>query len=307
MVAFIRRQFEKMLQTQDWMDPLTRRRALAKAKAMIPHVAYPPEALMDDSLAEKYDGLVITNGDFLENMRNFTVFAHDYSFKQLRQMVNKKVWRNYRGVNVDAFYIFKENSIKIPAGILQGAFFEPDQPNYMNFGGIGYIIGHEITHGFDNLGRNFDASGSVGSWWGMVTNARFQQKSKCITNQYENYVVPEVNLKLNGFNTLAENIADNGGIKVAYQAYNAWTKEFGEEKKLPSLPYTPKQLFWLSAANTWCSKYRPETLQYIVLTSPHSPPRFRVNGPFSNRPEFAEDWKCPAGSKLNPVKKCSIW
>lgn len=113
--------------------------------------------------------------------------------------------------------------------------------------------------------------------------------------------------QVNGINTQGENIADNGGIKEAYRAYNQWEIDNGPEKPLPSLPYTPKQLFWLSAANVWCGKYRPETLKLRVLTGVHSPAQFRVNGPFSNQPEFARDWQCPAGSNLNPTNRCAVW
>lgn len=115
-------------------------------------------------------------------------------------------------------------------------------------------------------------------------------------------------VQLNGINTQGENIADNGGIKQAYRAYNAWVREHGEEPRLPGLQeYTPKQLFWISAATTWCSKYRPEALKVRIITGYHSPGEFRVIGPLSNREEFSKDFKCPLGSKMNPVKKCQVW
>lgn len=308
MVHYIREEFYKILETLDWMDPLTRSRALGKAKAITPHIAYPPELLMDHKLIELYDGLVITNGELLENMRNLTIFGTDYSFKRLRDKVDKKDWRNHGAAAVvNAYYSPLENSIQFPAGILQGIFFEADRPKYMNFGGIGYVIGHEITHGFDDTGRQFDATGDLRDWWEKETKEKFLKKAQCIIDQYGNYSVPEVNLNLNGINTQGENIADNGGIKEAYLAYATWAKEKGEEQKLPALPYTPQQLFWISAANVWCSNYRPETLKLRILTGAHSPAEFRVNGPFSNRPEFARDWNCPAGSKLNPAKRCSVW
>ncbi|XP_050738565.1 neprilysin-2-like isoform X4 [Eriocheir sinensis] len=308
MVHFIRSEFRKILENLDWMDPITREKALTKARAITPHIAYPPELLDDRKLEELYDGLTISSGDLLENMRNMTIFGTDYSFKRLREKVNKKDWKNHGAAAVvNAYYSPLENSIQFPAGILQGTFFEADRPKYMNFGGIGYVIGHEITHGFDDTGRQFDANGDLRDWWEKETKKKFLKKAECIIHQYGNYSVPEVNLNVNGINTQGENIADNGGIKEAYYAYLQWTTKFGEEERLPSLPYNPKQLFWISAANVWCSKYRPETLKLRILTGAHSPARFRVNGPFSNRPEFAEDWKCPEGSKLNPLARCSVW
>ncbi|XP_042232177.1 neprilysin-2-like isoform X3 [Homarus americanus] len=308
MVRYIRAEFKKILENIDWMDEATRIRALKKAEAITPHIAYPPELLIDDKLTELYDGLEISSGELLENMRNMTIFGTDYSFKRLREKIDKKDWRNHGSAAVvNAFYSPLENSIQFPAGILQGTFFGADRPKYMNFGAIGYVIGHEITHGFDDSGRQFDAKGDLRDWWEKETKEKFLKKAKCIIEQYGNYTAPEVNLNLNGINTQGENIADNGGIKESYMAYNQWVKDNGEEKTLPSLPYSTKQLFWISAANAWCGKYRPETLKLRILTGAHSPAQFRVNGPFSNQPEFAHDWKCPAGSTLNPSNRCSVW
>ncbi|XP_053650118.2 neprilysin-2 isoform X3 [Cherax quadricarinatus] len=308
MVRYIRAEFDNIIMSLDWMDEATRVRAMEKARAITPHIAYPPELLMDDKLTGLYQGLEISNGDLLENMRNMTVFGTDYSFKRLREEVDKKDWRSHGAAAVvNAFYSPLENSIQFPAGILQGTFFEADRPKYMNFGAIGYVIGHEITHGFDDTGRQFDATGDLRDWWDEETKKKFLEKAKCIIYQYGNYSVPTVNMNLNGINTQGENIADNGGIKEAYMAYNQWAKDNGEEKTLPSLPYNTRQLFWISAANVWCGKYRPETLKLRILTGAHSPAQFRVNGPFSNRPEFARDWNCPIGSTLNPSKRCSVW
>ncbi|XP_064087548.1 neprilysin-2-like isoform X3 [Macrobrachium nipponense] len=308
MVTYIRAEFDKILHEIDWMDETTRKRALEKSTAITPHIAYPPELLEEQKLTDLYEGLQISSGDLLENMRNLTVFGTDYSFKRLREQIDKKDWKNHGAAAVvNAFYSPLENSIQFPAGILQGTFFEADRPKYMNFGAIGYVIGHEITHGFDDSGRQFDANGDLRDWWEKETKDKFIDKTKCIIYQYGNYSVPEVNMNLNGINTQGENIADNGGIKEAYYAYKQWAKDNGEEQQLPGMSYTAHQLFWLSAANVWCGKYRPETLKLRILTGAHSPAQFRVNGPFSNLPEFAVDWKCPKGSKLNPHHRCSVW
>ncbi|XP_068217910.1 neprilysin-2 isoform X3 [Palaemon carinicauda] len=308
MVTYIRAEFDHILHNIDWMDETTRQRALEKSKAITPHIAYPPELLEEQKLTDLYEGLQISSGDLLDNMRNLTVFGTDYSFKRLREEIDKKDWKNHGAAAVvNAFYSPLENSIQFPAGILQGTFFEADRPKYMNFGAIGYVIGHEITHGFDDSGRQFDANGDLRDWWEKETKDKFITKTECIIYQYGNYTVPELNMTLNGINTQGENIADNGGIKEAYYAYKQWVKDNGKELKLPSLPYSPQQLFWLSAANVWCGKYRPETLKLRILTGAHSPAQFRVNGPFSNLPEFSEDWKCNKASKLNPEKRCSVW
>lgn len=308
MVSYIRAEFDKILRTVDWMDDETRVRAINKSLAITPHIAYPEELLIEAKLTELYRGLEVTDGELLSNMRNLTIFGTNYSFRRLRERVNKNDWKNHGAAAVvNAFYSPLRNSIQFPAGILQGTFFDAVRPKYLNYGAIGFVIGHEITHGFDDMGRQFDYKGDLKEWWEPETRSKFLEKSKCIIQQYGNYTAPEVNLPLNGVNTQGENIADNGGIKEAYYAYLQWARDNGDEQSLPALGLSPKQLFWLSAANVWCGKYRPETLKLRILTGAHSPARFRVNGPLSNLPEFSKDWKCNAHTKMNPSHKCLVW
>ncbi|KAF9417630.1 hypothetical protein HW555_005337 [Spodoptera exigua] len=293
----------------DWMDEKTRQAALEKADSMASHIAYPSEMLDNDKLAKFYDGLEMSSDKLMESVLNLTLFGTEYLFGKLREPVNKTDWVTHgRPAIVNAFYSSIENSIQFPAGILQGAFFSAKRPAYMNYGAIGFVIGHEITHGFDDQGRQFDRNGNLVDWWQEMTKQKYLEKARCIIDQYSNYTVAEVGLKLNGVNTQGENIADNGGIKEAYYAYQAWTHRHGDEARLPGLEkYTPKQLFWLSAANTWCSVYRNEAIKLRITTGFHAPGRFRVVGPFSNMEEFAQDFKCPAGSPMNPINKCKVW
>uniref|UniRef100_A0A2P2HZF3 Neprilysin-like n=2 Tax=Hirondellea gigas TaxID=1518452 RepID=A0A2P2HZF3_9CRUS len=308
MVSYIRAEFDKILRTVDWMDDETRVRAINKSLAITPHIAYPEELLIESKLTELYNGLGISSGELLSNMRNLTIFGTNYSFRRLREKVNKNDWKSHGAAAVvNAFYSPLENSIQFPAGILQGTFFDADRPKYLNYGAIGFVIGHEITHGFDDMGRQFDYKGDLKEWWLPETRAKFIEKSKCIIEQYGSYIAPEVNLTLNGVNTQGENIADNGGIKEAYYAYKQWASDHGQEAVLPALNLSPKQLFWVSAANVWCGKYRPETLKLRILTGAHSPARFRVNGPLSNLPEFSKDWNCKTNTKMNPIHKCTVW
>ncbi|KAL7644945.1 UNVERIFIED_CONTAM: hypothetical protein RMT77_004762 [Armadillidium vulgare] len=308
LVTYVREEFNRILKSIDWMDEKTRKQALQKADAIRPHIAYPQELLQDEKLTEYYRNLTVDNKTLLDNMRRIGIFGTSYSFSKLREMVDKLDWKRHASVAVvNAYYSSIENSIKFPAGILQGVFFEPDRPNYMNFGGIGFVIGHEITHGFDDQGKQFDAVGNLKNWWERETEERFLAKAKCIIYQYGNYTAPENGLSLNGINTQGENIADNGGIKEAYKAYHKWAEDNGKEKRLPGLKYTTDQLFWISAGQVWCSKYRPESLKVRILTGVHSPGRFRVVGSFSNSEEFSTAWNCPVGSKMNPQKKCSVW
>lgn len=310
MVEGIRKEMYKMLSSNEWMDERTKQNALDKARSMVNHIAYPDELLEEKKLVEFYEKLEIDPKEYYMSLLNLTKFGTDYSFSKLREPVNKTDWITHsRPAVVNAFYNSLENSIQFPAGILQHNFFSNDRPRYMNYGAIGFVIGHEITHGFDDQGRQFDKNGNLVDWWeDPKTKDRYLEKAKCIIDQYGNYTAAEVGLKLNGVNTQGENIADNGGIKEAYYAYLTWAKKNAPESRLPGLQdYSPQQMFWISAANVWCSKYRPESLKLRITTGFHSPGRFRVIGPFSNQEEFARDFKCPLGSKMNPTKKCKVW
>ncbi|XP_050530348.1 neprilysin-2-like [Daktulosphaira vitifoliae] len=187
-------------------------------------------------------------------------------------------------------------------------FFSADRPNYMNYGGIGYVIGHEITHGFDHQGRLFDKKGNLREWWHPETSDKYMVRTECMIRQYSNYIADkEARLRIDGLHTIGENIADNGGVMLAYNAYGRWLAN-KTEPRLPGLyEYSGRQMFWINAANIWCSVYRPETLKHIVLTGVHPPGQYRVIGTFQNQPEFANDFKCPLGSYMNPKKKCKVW
>jgi len=278
---------------------------------MVEHIGYPPELLDMKKLTDLYNGLELDSADFFGNGLNMTVFGTNYAFSKLREKVNKTDWvRHGNPAIVNAFYSPLENSIQFPAGILQGVFFNSERPKYMNYGAIGWVIGHEITHGFDDQGKQFDKEGNLVNWWHPETASRYKNKAECIIGQYSNYKFPQLDdLHVNGINTQGENIADNGGIKEAYRAYNQWIKTNGAEQILPGLDYSPRQLFWISAANVWCSKARPQALKLSVLTGAHSPDQFRVQGAFSNMPAFARDFNCPIGSKMNPNKdeQCNVW
>ncbi|XP_059610149.1 neprilysin-2-like [Phlebotomus argentipes] len=308
MVNGIRSEFQKILTTVPWMDDKTRKAALAKAKAMTTHIGYPDEIMDNSKLEECYKDLKIDSSKFLESVLAVTVFGTDYAFNKLRQPVNKTDWLTRASpAIVNALYLALENSIQFPAGILQGQFFSADRPRYMNYGAIGFLIGHEITHGFDDQGRQFDLDGNLVDWWEPDTKKAYLEKASCIIDQYGNYTEPSTTLQLNGINTQGENIADNGGVKESYLAYQKWVEKNGPELKLPGLDYTPQQMFWISAAQTWCEVYRPEWMKIVIITNAHSPGRFRVNGPLSNLRAFAKDFNCPEGSPMNPTHKCEVW
>ncbi|XP_055853046.1 neprilysin-2 isoform X2 [Episyrphus balteatus] len=308
MVDSIRSVFSGILTQVDWMDEQTRKSALEKLNSMTTHIGYPDEITDDSKLSEYYDSLEIDSDKYFESFLRMNVFGTDKSFNKLRLPVNKTDWiRHARPAIVNAFYSSLENSIQFPAGILQGQFFHAQRPKYMNYGAIGYVIGHEITHGFDDQGRQFDVNGNLVDWWQENTKEAYLSKARCIIEQYGNYTDKSTGLSLNGINTQGENIADNGGIKESYLAYRKWAQKNGPEPKLPGLDFRPEQMFWVSAAQTWCSIQRKESLKMRITTGVHSPSEFRVLGPISNMQDFAKDFQCPEGSPMNPVKKCEVW
>ncbi|RZC41734.1 membrane metallo-endopeptidase-like 1, partial [Asbolus verrucosus] len=323
LVDNIKHQFIEILKTVDWMDDVTRQHALEKARSIHAHIAYPDELLDAEKIDEYYKN-VRWYPKYLESMQNVTLFAQQILYKKIDTPINKKDWRSHAfAVITNAFYDQNENSIgkyeyfftklpslirvEFPASLLQDVFFDNNRPQYMNYGAIGYIIGHEITHGFDDEGRQFDKDGNLVDWWQSKTKEAFDAKAQCIIDQYGNITVPGINLNLNGINTQGENIADNGGIKQAYLAYKKWVNDHAPERSLPGLPYTPEQMFWISAGNTWCDVERSEQLKMSVMDRFHAPNIYRVNVPLMNSKYFAKDFNCPKGSPMNPVHKCVVW
>ena len=226
MVTKIRDEFKIMLDDLDWMDAKTKARAQKKADLMTPNIAYAVEILNDRLLEEFYDGLVIPKTSYLNNYLQLKTWISKYYAKEFRKPIDNKSWKKHGGAAiVNAFYNSAENSINFPAGILDGVFFQKDRPLYMNYGAIGFVVGHEITHGFDDQGSQKDGEGNLVDWWEPETKERYLQKAQCIIDQYSNYTV-EVEgeiLNVNGINSQGENIADNGGVKEALLAYKRLT------------------------------------------------------------------------------------
>ncbi|XP_031344647.1 neprilysin-2-like [Photinus pyralis] len=311
MVSDIKSEFINILKQADWLDNTTKNLALEKTLAMVSHVAYPDEILLNKNLEVYYEGLNFTSENYLDMRSRLELFERECSAKSLRLPINKTDWTTHaESAVVNAFYTVKENSIQLPAGILQEAFFSIDRPQFMNYGSIGYIIGHEITHAFDNNGMNYDKDGKLSDSSSLSSAIqKFNEKGKCFISQYDNYTIPELQVNLNGLQTLGENIADNGGFRVAYLGYKRWVKRNGKDPRLPILNYTGSQMFWIAAATTLgCSKQRVEYTEYNFYTSdPHPPKKVRVNFPLANTDYFANDFNCPKGSKMNPVDKCRVW
>ena len=221
MIKYIREAFNIILNDLDWMDDETKKKALKKLKAMTQYIAYPDELLDPKELNSRYGGMKINRGLYYENALDAARFWRRLQFQELRQKIDPTHWTQHQtSAVVNAFYNPETNSMEFPAGILQGVFFNPKVPKYFNYGAIGSIIGHEITHGFDDQGRQYDYDGKLIDWWQGNTADKYNERAKCIINQYGNFTAKQINLKLNGINTQGENIADNGGIKEAYLGYS---------------------------------------------------------------------------------------
>jgi len=220
MVENVREEFKKMLDELDWMDSKTKSRAQKKADQITPHIAYAKEILDDKLINEFYQGIDLQKDSYLKNIIRLKKFISLYYVKEFRTPIDKKSWKTHGGAAiVNAFYNPAENSIQFPAGILDGVFFNADRPLYMNYGAIGFVVGHEITHGFDDQGSQKDGDGNLVDWWEPETKKKYLEKAQCIIDQYGNYTV-EVDgetLNVNGINTQGENIADNGGIKETFR------------------------------------------------------------------------------------------
>uniref|UniRef100_A0A8V0X882 Neprilysin n=1 Tax=Gallus gallus TaxID=9031 RepID=A0A8V0X882_CHICK len=308
MIADIRGVFIETLDDLTWMDAETKKKAEQKATAIKERIGYPDEIMTDDSkLNSEYQELNYKEEEYFENIIQNLVFTQKKRLKKLREKVDKEEWISGAAV-VNAFYSASRNQIVFPAGILQPPFFSASQPKSLNYGGIGMVIGHEITHGFDDNGRNFNENGDLVDWWTEESARNFKDLSQCMVYQYGNFSWDLAGgQQLSGINTLGENIADNGGVRQAYKAYENFVKKNGKEKLLPGLDMNHQQLFFLNFAQVWCGTYRPEYAVNSIKTDVHSPGKFRVIGSLQNSPEFSEAFSCTTKSYMDPAKKCRVW
>ncbi|NXO97350.1 NEP protein, partial [Certhia brachydactyla] len=308
MIADIRDVFIKTLDELPWMDAETKKRAEQKATAIRERIGYPDEIVTDDNkLNSEYQELNYKEEEYFENIIQNLVFTQKKRLKKLREKVDKEEWISGAAV-VNAFYSASRNQIVFPAGILQPPFFSASQPKSLNYGGIGMVIGHEITHGFDDNGRNFNENGDLVDWWTEESARNFKELSQCMVYQYGNFSWDLAGgQNLSGINTLGENIADNGGVRQAYKAYENFVRKHGKEKLLPGLDMNHKQLFFLNFAQVWCGTYRPEYAVNSIKTDVHSPGKFRVLGSLQNSPEFSEAFSCTTRDNMDPAKKCRVW
>ncbi len=288
--------YKERIQKLDWMSDTTKKKALEKLAAYTRKIGYP------DKL-KGYKGLDISRDSYFQNNMNAGEFFIKRSLEKASKPVDKTEW-GMTPPTVNAYNNSQFNEIVFPAGILQPPFFNAKADDAINYGGIGAVIGHEITHGFDDEGSKYDAQGNLKSWWTDADRKAFDEKTSCVVDQFGKYKVGG-DVFMNGKLTLGENIADLGGLTMSYVAFENSMKGKPKPAKIDKL--TPEQRFFLGWAQAWAEVSNPQVEAYQAQNDPHSIARFRVNGPLSNMPQFAEAFGCKTGSNMIKTDICKIW
>jgi putative endopeptidase len=298
MVHDIENAMDQDLDTLDWMSAETKVRAKAKLHAVADKIGYPDHW-------RDYSTLIVKRDDAYGNAERGVVFEN----KRQIEKIGKPVDRGEFGMSpptVNAYYNPSMNDINFPAGILQTPFYNPKATDAENYGHIGGIVGHELTHGFDDEGRQFDGNGNLSDWWTAEDAKKFEEKADCTVKEYDSFV-PVDDVHVNGKLTLGENTADNGGLRLAFIAFLADAKRKNIDLTQKQNGYTPIQQFFLGHGQNWCGSTRPEQLRLQVQTDPHSPREFRVNGVVRNIPEFGQAFGCKTGQPMMPQNSCRVW
>lgn len=306
MLNDIQSAFTDRVKQLSWMDKDTKRATLEKSKEMVSFIGF-PEWLMDTEVIEEYyANITMRNDTYLENMMSMVTQFTPIELESLRDE-SERTWKT-DPTTVNAYNYFSDNSITVPIAILTHPFYHLGL-EVLNYGAIGSILGHELTHGFDNIGRRFDKFGNYKQWWSNTTIETFENKSQCFIKQYENFTLPSIEQKVDGQRTLGENLADNGGLHHAYLAYKKVLKKIGEEPKLPGFQaFSNMQLFFIAYGSIWCESIDRESLKSQLENDEHCPSSLRVIGTLQNSHEFSEAFKCPLGSNMNPNReRCRIW
>lgn len=299
--------FRNNLEKNQWMDSSTKTAAREKLNKMGVKIGYPEEIMNMTYLEERYKYIpeLNTSSHFIEMWRYIVDNNERKQLEKLRMPYDRNSWVVGSAV-VNAFYNPSTNDMFYPSGILQGLFYQHGLPSSINYGSIGAIIGHEITHGFDDEGRQYDADGKLKQWWNNGTRSRFEKRANCFVQQYGRIRDETANMTLDGNNTLGENIADNGGLRMAFKAYTT----LRNDTRLKTLEHiSGKKLFFISRAMTRCSLRTPASLRMQIQYDPHSPAQYRINEPFKNMAAFATVFNCSVGSAMHPErnKTCTLW
>jgi len=294
MVRAIETAMGQDIENLPWMTPATKKEAMIKLHAITNKIGYPDKW-------RDYSSVEIKRDDAIGNGFRADRFEFQRQLDKIGKPVDRKEW-SMTPPTVNAYYDPQMNNINFPAGILQPPFYDNGMDDAVNFGGIGMVIGHELTHGFDDEGRQFDAEGNLKDWWTPTDAKEFQERAACIADEYSSFTVAP-GVHINGKLTLGENTADNGGARIALMAL---LNTIGADKKKID-GFTPEQRFFLSFGQVWCSNEREEALRLQVQTDPHSPPKFRVNGVVQNMPEFQKAFACQVGQPMVKNSSCRVW
>jgi putative endopeptidase len=292
-VRAISEAFRANLSELEWMDDASRRRAETKLDRLAFLIGYPPKW-------KQYD-FEITDA-YATNQLQARRWRIRDDLAQIGRPVDRDRWY-MTPPTVNAYYSGLKNQMVFPAGILQPPFYSVDAAVAVNLGAMGFVVGHELTHGFDDQGSKFDAYGNLQPWWSEDIKQAFESRTQCVKDQYASYE-PVPGIRINGQLTLGENIADLGGLKLAFSAYRALRADAVAQV---ASGFTEDQQFFLASAQIWCAKTREEEAKLRLQTDPHSPPRYRVNGPLSNLPQFAQAFSCAEGTPMHPTRTCEVW
>jgi len=299
MVDALEKSLSEDIQNLPWMSDETKKQAHEKLSAIRNKIGYPDKW-------RDYSSVAIVRGDLLGNFLR----ANEFEAKRDVNKIGKPPDRNEWGMTpptVNAYYSPPRNEIVFPAGILQPPFFDKEADDATNFGSIGVVIGHELTHGFDDQGRKYDPQGNLRDWWTAEDGKKFEERASCVANEYSGFTAID-DLKLNGRLTLGENTADNGGARIALAALHHYMADNKGGKASQTIDgFTPEQRFYLGYARIWCELRRPELSRAMVTTNPHSPGKWRVDGVVQNSTDFEHAFSCKAGDAMVSQNACRVW
>jgi endothelin-converting enzyme/putative endopeptidase len=295
MTQQIERAMEQEIKTLDWMTDETKQRATEKLHAIANKVGYPDRW-------RDYSALTVEAGDFYGNAERATVFESNRQLAKIGKPVDRGEW-GMTPPTVNAYYNPQMNDINFPAGVLQPPLYDPKSDDAPNYGNTGSTIGHELTHAFDDEGRQFDAQGNLKDWWTAADAKSFDERIQCVRDQYADYTIVD-DIKINSKLTSGEDVADLGGTLLAYLA---WKEQIANQDLQPVDGFTPDQRFFIGFAQWACENQRPENLRANAITNPHSPGKYRINGIVSDMPEFQRAFKCGETAPMVRKKACKVW
>jgi endothelin-converting enzyme/putative endopeptidase len=299
MVHDIEDAMDRNIDTLTWMSPETKVKAREKLHMVADKIAYPDHW-------RDYSKLTVVRGDALGNAMRATEFENHRQLAKIGKPVDRGEWQ-MSPPTINAYYDPSMNDINFPAGILQPPFFDPNATDAENYGHIGAVVGHELTHGFDDQGRQFDGNGNLNDWWTAEDGKKFDAMTDCEVKEYGGFTAID-DLKLNGKLTLGENTADNGGVRLAYMAMLADAKRKGIDLNAKDANgFTAAQQFFIAYGQDWCGGMRPAMKRMLVQTDAHSPEEFRIKGVVQNMPEFGRAFGCKAGQPMMPANACHVW